>query len=103
LVCNGQLILFPRFFDSNAPLEIIDTLAKSPVLNHFTFAPSVLALVNRMLPAISPKSPPYAVSEYFKSPAKPRRDLHWKHILALHLRRGDGWAEACTQKAINAE
>ena len=91
------------FFDSHAPVDMADSLIKSPVLQHFTFSPTVLALVNRMMPVIAPESSPYPLEEYFQAPQRPPRTSHWKHILVLHLRRGDGWEEACNQKGVEAK
>jgi hypothetical protein len=72
-------------------------------MKHFHFAPSVLALVNRLLPQIAPESSLYNVEDYVQASAVPHRNSHWKHILALHLRGGDGWDAACKEKGINAE
>ncbi|KAL1404978.1 hypothetical protein Q8F55_008591 [Vanrija albida] len=88
-----------EFFDSKAAVDIADTLAKSPVMQHFSFSPRVLGILNRMMPAIAPHSASYDVDRIVNSRIKyimPKNP--WSHILALHLRRGDGWEEACEEK-----
>ncbi|TXT04829.1 hypothetical protein VHUM_04097 [Vanrija humicola] len=91
------------FFDSKAAVEVASTLAKSPVMAHFTFSPRVLNILNRMMPAIAPHSAAYDVDRI----AHPR-NKHimptnpWQHILALHVRRGDDWEATCEDKAARS-
>jgi hypothetical protein len=93
--------LILRFFDSNAPLELYDSFIKSPVMKHFTFSPTVLDVVNRVLPQLAPDSSPYnlELARAAESDTVYRTTM-WKHILAIHLRRGHDWEKACDDKAI---
>ncbi|WOO86038.1 uncharacterized protein LOC62_07G009524 [Vanrija pseudolonga] len=92
-----------EFFDSTASVDIVDALAKSPVMAHFTFSPRVLNILNRMMPAIAPHSASYDVERIAHSRNKAIMPTNpWKHILALHLRRGDGWEAACEEKAARS-
>ncbi|KAL7421402.1 hypothetical protein Q5752_004287 [Cryptotrichosporon argae] len=92
-----------EFFDSRAPLDTIDTVIHSPVLAHFTFSPLVLSILNRMLPHLAPDASPYDLARVaHTTSAVPLRTPVWKHVLALHLRRGDGWQATCDEKGARA-
>ena len=88
------------FFDSKAPLQLYESFSKSPVLAQFTFSPTVLEIINRVMPELSPESSLYDLQWAATAvSSEPRRTPSmWKHILALHLRRGHGWEELCDEK-----
>jgi hypothetical protein len=93
-------LTWDRFFDSQAPLELYDSFAKSPVLKHFTFSPTVLSLLNTILPELSPESNLYDV-EKIGGPAvndEMYRTRMMRHVLAIHLRRGKDWETICEEK-----
>lgn len=92
-----------RFLDSDTPKQIADSLVKSPVLQHFHFSPSILAIVNRMLPEIAAEAHQYDLSQYTQASTSLHRTAPLKHILALHIRRGDDWEETCTAKGSTSE
>lgn len=82
---------------------MIDTFIKSPVVEHFTFSPTVLGILNEMMPAIAPNSAKYDLAQIAKRRSKkPPKTGPMKHILAIHLRNGEGWQEACADKARRA-
>ena len=87
------------FFDSQAPLDLYDSFAKSPVLKHFTFSPTVLSLLNTVMPEIAPQSSLYDIRRVSEGTGdEVYKTGLWKHILALHLRRGDDWEDICDEK-----
>ncbi|WWC91469.1 uncharacterized protein L201_006415 [Kwoniella dendrophila CBS 6074] len=92
-----------EFFDSKASLDLYETFVKSPVMKHFTFSPTVLSIINRALPILSPESQPYDIEAISQATSQ---DVHkttvWKHILAMHLRRGKDWEQVCEEKGRRA-
>lgn len=88
-----------RFFDSSAPLELYDSFIQSPVMKYFTFSPSVLGIVNRVMPVIAPGYDLYDTTDALAAHETPHQQGIFKHLLAIHLRRGHGWVEACDDKA----
>jgi hypothetical protein len=90
------------FFDSSAPLELYDSFIQSPVMKHFTFSPSVLGIINRAMPLLAPEYVEYDLSDALEAHPVPHTYPNMKHILAIHLRRGAGWIEACDDKAIRS-
>nr|XP_019047872.1 hypothetical protein I302_04492 [Kwoniella bestiolae CBS 10118]OCF26802.1 hypothetical protein I302_04492 [Kwoniella bestiolae CBS 10118] len=91
------------FFDSTASLDLYDTFVKSPVMKHFTFSSTVLAIINRALPSLAPESLPYDLTAVSHSTStEPHKTTGWKHILAMHLRRSKNWEEVCEEKGQRA-
>lgn len=95
-----------EYFESSAPLDIVDNLIKSPVLQHFTVSPSVLEIVNTLIPTIAPTSPLYDLDTsdaYYRAhkDGAPHTS-QWKHVLALHIRRGPEWVASCAAKGGRA-
>lgn len=89
------------FFDSSAPLELYDSFIRSPVMKHFTFSPTVLNVVNRIMPEIAPDNSLYDLEAARMAQTDDvYRTSMWKHVLAIHLRRGGDWEQACDDKAI---
>ncbi|WRT68820.1 uncharacterized protein IL334_005800 [Kwoniella shivajii] len=88
-----------EFFDSPASLDLYDTFVKSPVMKHFSFSPTVLAIINRALPSLSPESLPYDLQAVSQATSQdiPKSTM-WRHILAMHLRRGKNWEAVCEEK-----
>jgi hypothetical protein len=68
-------------------------------MKHFTFSPSVLSIINRAMPLLAPAYENYDLSAALDAPPTPHVYGNLKHILAIHLRRGTGWVEACEDKA----
>ncbi|WWC64268.1 uncharacterized protein I303_106878 [Kwoniella dejecticola CBS 10117] len=91
------------FFDSPASLDLYDTFVKSPVMKHFSFSPTVLDIINRNLHSLAPEAYPYDLDAASRTTST---DVHktssWKHILAMHLRRGHGWEAVCEEKGRRA-
>lgn len=71
-------------------------------MKHFTFSPSVLGIINRALPALAPGYDLYDTSDALEAHEYPHNYPNFKHLLAIHLRRGDGWSAACDDKARRA-
>jgi len=92
----------PRWFDSEAPLQMYETFAKSPVLAQFTFSSTVLGIINRVMPQLAPESALYnlqrADSSVSSEPKRLGRGGAWRHVLALHLRKGNGWPAYCDER-----
>jgi hypothetical protein len=88
------------FFDSQAPLQLYDSFAHSPVLKQFTFSSTVLGILNRFMPELAPESSPYDLDRAERAvSAEPiRMGGPWRHVLALHLRRGADWEAVCERK-----
>ena len=104
LIGAEPLLMFPSsFFDSRAPVELYDSFAHSPVLRHFTFSPTVLSIINRIIPDIAPDNTLYEVEASARATsAIPLRTSQWRQVLALHLRRGDGWERVCEEKGMRS-
>ncbi|RXK35614.1 hypothetical protein M231_07144 [Tremella mesenterica] len=87
------------FFDSSAPLELYDSFVRSPVMKHFTFSPTVLGILNRAMPELATDHTPYDL-DLIAHPTSDvmERTSSWKHVLALHLRKGKEWEHTCVQK-----
>ncbi|WVR09242.1 hypothetical protein IAU60_006306 [Kwoniella sp. DSM 27419] len=91
------------FFDSKASLDIYESFVKSPVMKHFSFAPTVLDIINRNLPMLAPEATPYDLDSLaHASSDTPITTSMWRHILALHIRRGRNWEAVCEDKGRNA-
>ncbi|WVQ94802.1 hypothetical protein IAU59_001885 [Kwoniella sp. CBS 9459] len=91
-----------EFFDSKASLDLYESFVKSPVMKHFSFAPTVLSIINKALPDLSPDSQPYDLESVAHANGDPVRTGMWKHVLALHLRRGKNWEMVCEEKGARA-
>ncbi|WWC73331.1 uncharacterized protein I206_107298 [Kwoniella pini CBS 10737] len=92
-----------EFFDSPASLDLYDTFVKSPVMKHFSFSPTVLDIINRNLHSLAPEAYPYDLDAAARTTStEVHKTSSWKHILALHLRRGHGWEEVCEEKGKRA-
>lgn len=89
------------FFDSGASLELYDSFARSPVLKHFTFSPTVLSILNRFMPEIAPENSVYSLDPRATSDT-PRPTSMWRNVLALHLRRGSDWEGVCEEKGMRS-
>jgi hypothetical protein len=96
-----RALLIPSFFDSSAPLQMHETFAKSPVLAQFTFSPTVFSILNRILPELAPDSRLYDLDKAaIATSSQPKvMGSMWRHVLAMHLRTGDTWAEFCDERA----
>lgn len=72
-------------------------------MKHFTFSPTVLSILNEVLPELAPETAPYDLERiaHPTSDAVVRTHM-WKHVLALHLRRGREWEQTCTEKGERA-
>ena len=81
-----------------------ETFAKSPVLAQFTFSPTVFAVLNRIVPEISPDAALYDLERAaIAVSAEPKKmGGMWRHVLAMHLRKGAGWEEFCDERARSA-
>jgi len=81
-----------------------ETFAKSPVLAQFTFSPTVFAILNRILPELSPNSNLYDLDRAGRAvSAEPKKTGGmWRHVLALHLRKGGEWEDFCVERAKSA-
>ena len=81
-----------------------ESFAHSPVLQHFTFSPTVLAILNANLDQLAPESDPYDLARFGRAASSETVQFgqQWKHILALHLRRGSDWEEVCDEKGRRA-
>ncbi|ORY29109.1 hypothetical protein BCR39DRAFT_565191 [Naematelia encephala] len=90
------------FFDSQAPLELYESFIRSPVMKHFSFSPTVLAIINRAMPKLSRNSELYDLDRVAHAEAEPYRTSMWRHILALHLRRGPEWEAVCEEKGMRS-
>lgn len=71
-------------------------------MKHFTFSPSVLGIINRAMPLLAPGYDEYDLSDALEAHPIPHTYANLKHILAIHLRRGPGWVEACDAKAMRS-
>jgi len=71
-------------------------------MKHFTFSPSVLGIINRIMPELAPGYDMYDTADALAAHETPRQHGYFKHLLAIHLRRGHGWVEACDDKAIRS-
>ncbi|GFZ51511.1 hypothetical protein JCM24511_09278, partial [Saitozyma sp. JCM 24511] len=91
------------FFDSHGPLDLLETFVASPVMKHFAFSPTVLSILNRAIPTLAPESSLYDLSgESRMWSSSPGKSSGWKHILAMHLRRGADWEDVCDEKGHRA-
>lgn len=91
------------FFDSRAPLELYDSFARSPVLKHLTFSPTILSLLNRVVPEIAPDTSLYDLEAVSRATSEnPYETTPWRHVLALHLRRGKDWQDVCEEKGMRS-
>lgn len=98
-----RLTLSGSFFDSRAPIELYDSFAHSPVLKHFTFSPTVLSILNRVVPEIIPDGELYDLNAAARATSEnPYRTSQWRHVLALHLRRGSDWEGVCEEKGMRS-
>ena len=87
------------FFDSHAPLELYESFAQSPVLAHFTFSSMVLGLINRIIPEISTDHVIYDLAAATRANEGTRQQTSMlRHVLALHIRRGEDWEGVCEEK-----
>lgn len=68
-------------------------------MKHFTFSPKVLDILNGVLPRLAPEAIPYDLDRARTATDTPYKTGQWKHILALHLRKGLNWGEVCDEKA----
>lgn len=71
-------------------------------MKYFTFSPSVLGIINKFMPELAPEYDLYDTADSLAAHEIPHRHTYLKHILAIHLRRGHGWSEACDEKAIRS-
>jgi hypothetical protein len=79
-----------------------ESFSKSPVLAQFTFSSTVLGIINRVMPQLAPDSALYdlqrADTSVSAEPKRMGRGGAWRHVLALHLRKGNAWAEYCDER-----
>lgn len=61
-----------------------------------------MTILNRVLPELAPEAWAYDIDRIRTAPADPYKTSTWKHVLALHLRRGDEWEKVCTEKGMRA-
>ncbi len=100
---RADKLRLPRFFDSRAPVELYDSFAHSPVLKHFTFSPTVLGILNRIVPEIAPDSGIYDLAATARATSDVSyRTSMWRHVLALHLPRGADWEAVCEEKGMRS-
>ncbi|KAH8985176.1 hypothetical protein EDB92DRAFT_2091842 [Lactarius akahatsu] len=82
---SGQIFDFMLFGDSSRLLDIWPSLAKSPILTHFSWSPliitAIVANANVIHPALSSATPSSFTPSSHPAPLS--------GLLALHIRRGD--------------
>ncbi|WVN91186.1 uncharacterized protein L203_106443 [Cryptococcus depauperatus CBS 7841] len=87
------------FFNSRAPLELYDSFIKSPVMEHFAFSPRVLTILNNHMDMLAPGSLLYDIEGVREAKSNSESMVGvWKHVLALHIRRGKDWERVCSEK-----
>lgn len=55
-----------------------------------------------MMPELAPGYDLYDTADALAARETPRENGLFKHLLAIHLRRGQGWVEACDDKAMRS-
>lgn len=83
-------------------LSLAPVLIEHPTLRYFTFARSVLSLVNDMMPTLAKAYPKYNLDLHATAKGVQKMDT-FKHILVLHLEHGERWLERCTQAGLANE
>ncbi|KAK8843501.1 hypothetical protein IAR55_007161 [Kwoniella newhampshirensis] len=92
-----------EFFDSKAPLDLYESFVRSPAMKHFSFAPTVLSILNDHMDDIAPEQPLYDLDAISHTTSNAGvKSTMWKHILALHIRRGPNWEAVCEEKGQRA-
>ncbi|KGB79128.1 hypothetical protein CNBG_4966 [Cryptococcus deuterogattii R265] len=91
------------FFNSKGPLDLYDSFVTSPAMKHFSFSSRVLSILNDHMTTLAPQHEPYdlATAANVKSEGAIQSTM-WKHILALHIRRGEDWERVCEGKGETA-
>ncbi|ODN80051.1 hypothetical protein L198_07861 [Cryptococcus wingfieldii CBS 7118] len=88
-----------NFFNSHAPLDLYESFIKSPAMEHFSFSPRVLSILNDRLQILSPTTPLYDLEAAAEGKGKSAISTPiWKHVLAMHIRRGEDWERVCEEK-----
>ncbi|WVQ81580.1 hypothetical protein IAT38_003704 [Cryptococcus sp. DSM 104549] len=91
-----------EFFDSHAPLDLYESFVHSPAMKHFSFAPRVLSILNQHMHELAPESPLYNLEALAHTTSdREVKSSTWKHILAMHIRRGPNWEAVCESKGEN--
>ena len=91
-----------RHLKTSHSLTLAPALIEHPTLRYFTFARSVLSLVNDMIPSLAKAYPKYNLD--LRATAKGLQKTEtFKHILVLHLEHGEQWLERCTQAGLANE
>lgn len=72
-------------------------------MKHFSFSSRVLSILNDHMTTLAPQHEPYdlATAANAKSEGEIKSTM-WKHVLALHIRRGEDWERVCEGKGETA-
>lgn len=84
------------------PVALAPALLEHPTLRHFTFARSVLSLMNDITPTLAKQYPKYSL-DLHASTKGPQKSELFKHILVLHLEHGERWLDRCTHAGLANE
>jgi hypothetical protein len=86
-----------------SPRHIAVRPLTAPASSTRTAPSTVLSILNRAIPSLAPESSLYDLSRDSRMwSSSPGRMSGWKHILAMHLRRGADWEDVCDEKGHRA-